>query len=387
MNPAMKIAMIHTPFLTRTGGERQILTLALELQKRGNHVEIFTSGVNKKTYPELFSQLKINIIPINKYPAALHKTGLLSTAIIARAIPNDFDIINNHNFPTEWSAFFAKKRLKIPVVWMCNEPPFWHLHPAQRRGIVKFEGPLYNIFDKLAVNNIDEILALSNLGAKLIQQVYNRNSRVVRTGVNIDLFHNAQGNAFRAKHGLNNDYVLLQIGTFVYYKRQEDSITALAIIAKKHPNVKLVLDGYGDPNHLLSLAKKLGVEDKVIITRASTDEELAETYAACDAFLYPSDNTWGLVAVEAMAASKPVIASKNNGTAEIIQNGVNGFVVNHKSPTEIASQLNILIENPKLASEIGNNSYRYVKEHLSWQKFAEDMERIFQHTIKQTTQA
>jgi glycosyltransferase involved in cell wall biosynthesis len=380
----MKIAMIHTPFLTRTGGERQILTLALELQKRGNHVEIFTTGINSSTYPELFSKLKFNIVSIDKYPRVLNKTGLLSTILLGKKIKNDFDIINNHNFPTEWAAFFAKKRQKIPIAWMCNEPPFWHLHPAQRAGVVKLEGPLYNIFDKLSVKNIDEIMVLSNLGAKLVKQVYNRDSRVVRTGVNVDFFKNANGNAFRTKHGLQNDFVLLQIGTFVYYKRQEDSITALAIVSKKHQNVKLVLDGYGDPKQLLDLAKSLGVADKIIISRASTDGELAESYAACDAFLYPSDNTWGLVAVEAMAAAKPLIASNANGTAEIIQHGINGFIVNHKNPAEIADKVNFLIEHPKQASEIGNNGYHYVKNNLSWERFAMDMEQIFYNIIKRS---
>jgi hypothetical protein len=41
---------------------------------------------------------------------------------LGRKIPKGFDIIKYHNYPTEWAAFLAKKRLKVPVVWMCNEP-------------------------------------------------------------------------------------------------------------------------------------------------------------------------------------------------------------------------------------------------------------------------
>jgi glycosyltransferase involved in cell wall biosynthesis len=379
----MKIAMINTPFLTRTGGERQILMLALELQKRGHQIEIFTSFVEKTTYPELFSKIKINVIPIEpKFPKLLNKASVLSMIMLSRKITKDFDIINNHNFPTEWAAFLAKNRLKIPVVWMCNEPPFWHLHPQQRVGIAKLGWPLYKIFDKMAVKQIDEILALSYLGANTIRQVYNRESRIVRSGVNVELCHNATGKSFRKKHGLANDIVLLQIGTFVYYKRQEDSITALALLSKKHENVKLVLDGYGNPKHLTSLAQKLGVEDKIIFTHATSDEELASTYAACDVFLYPSDNTWGLVVAEAMAASKPIIVSKNSGAAEIITDNVTGFKVNHKKPTEIADHVEYLINNPELIEEMGNNSYQYVKQNLSWEKYAKDIEKIFYHSIQ-----
>ena len=149
----MRIAMIHTPFWGRAGGERQILRLAIELQKIGHEVEIFTNAINKESYPEFFRSVKVNVIPhplTGKLPAGL--TPQIATPIIrqvppkeakrplslrewmrkivgrqfytsevpsmltlARKIPKGFDIINNHNFPTEWAAFFAKKRLKAPL--------------------------------------------------------------------------------------------------------------------------------------------------------------------------------------------------------------------------------------------------------------------------------
>jgi glycosyltransferase involved in cell wall biosynthesis len=382
----MKIAMVHTPFMTRTGGERQVLMLALELQKLGHQVEIFTNYVDQDTYPELFSKLEINVVPIGrKSPKHLAKADALSMIMLARKITKGFDVINNHNFPTEVAAFLAKKRLKIPVVWMCNEPPFWYLHPEQREALAKLKWPVYSVFEKLAVKQIDEILALSNLGAKTIREVYNRESRVVRSGVNVDFFHNASGNIFRKRNGLENDFVLLQVGTLVYYKRQVDSIAALAMLSKKHDNVKLVLDGFGNPKFLMDLAEKLGVQDKIIFSHASSDDELATIYAACDAFVYPSDNTWGLVVTEAMAASKPIIVSKKSGAAEIIQDNITGFVVNHEKPIEIADRLEILINNPKLTRDIGNNCYHYVKENLSWEKYAKSIEKIFYNTIEYPT--
>lgn len=391
--------MIHTPFLARTGGERQILTLALELQKLGHQVEIFTNYADKNTYPELFSKLTVNVVPFDpKYPKPLDEVfkkysaffknyayACPSMLALAEKITKDFDVINNHNFPTEWAAFLAKNRLKIPVVWMCNEPPFWYLHPQQRQGLNKFDWPVYSIFDKYAVKQIDEILALSNLGAKTIWETYHRSSRVVRSGVNVDFFHDASGNIVRKKYSLENDFVLLQVGTLIYYKRQEDSIAALAQLSKKHDNVKLILDGVGSQKRLIALAKKLGVQDKIIFSHASSDEELAATYAACDVFLYPSDNTWGLVVAEAMAASKPIIISKKSGASEIIQDNITGFVVDHEKPMEIADRLELLINNPKLINDLGDNCYHYVKKNLSWEKFAKDIEHIFHQTIEHSS--
>jgi len=59
----MRIAMIHRPFGARGGTERQILRLAIELEKIGHEVEIFTNGINEDSYPEFFKKVKINVIP------------------------------------------------------------------------------------------------------------------------------------------------------------------------------------------------------------------------------------------------------------------------------------------------------------------------------------
>lgn len=69
----MRIAMIHTPFRARSGGKRQILRHAIELQSMGHEVEIFTNGINEGTYLEFFGKVKINVIP---YPLA----GILPSA-------------------------------------------------------------------------------------------------------------------------------------------------------------------------------------------------------------------------------------------------------------------------------------------------------------------
>ena len=62
---------------------------------------------------------------------------------IGKKIPKGFDLINNHNFPSEWAAFFAKKRLNAPLVWMCNEPPIWFFNSKDRIGLRKINGPIY----------------------------------------------------------------------------------------------------------------------------------------------------------------------------------------------------------------------------------------------------
>jgi glycosyltransferase involved in cell wall biosynthesis len=390
----MRIAMVHTPLVVRAGGERQILRLAIELQKQGNSVEIFTNAVNEeRCYPNLLKKVTINVVPhpfvrfgpfylrVAKKRANLYDTVFPRMLNIGRSIPKGFDIINNHNFPTEWAAFFAKKRLKIPVVWMCNEPPFWFFHPEQRRGSLKSSWPLFEIFDKIAVAYIDEIAVLSHSAESLVGKIYNRTSKIIRSGVDVEIFHKASRQQIRKKYNLQNDFVLLQVGGLIYYRRQIDSLEALFYLSKKYDNVKLILDGAGQQEMLRDFSRKLGVENKVIFLVTDNDKELAKIYAACDVFLYPSEVTWGLVVTEAMAARRAVIVSNKAGVSEIIKNNVNGTVVNHAKPKEIAEQVERLMDDPKLRKKLGENAYEYVKRNLSWEKYAENMESVFQQTI------
>ena len=345
----MKIAMIHTPLVSRGGGQRQILKLAFELQKFGHEVEIFTSAVNKeKCYREIIEKLTVKVIPHplgNKTPKFIIPSEIYqkdddngetaessslrawmrramgrqfytipyelpSMINIGRKMPKGFDIINNHNYPSEWAAFIAKKRLNVPIVWMCNEPPIWFFNSEFRKGLRKINGPIYEIFDKTASDYVDEILVLSKIAQGYVDKAYHRSSKIVRSGVDVELFHNASGKDSREKYGLVNDFVLLQVGNFQLSKGQADSIRSLHQLSIHHDRIKLILDGGGPKEQLIKLSEKLGIRDKVLFLHSNDDEELSKVYAACDVFIFPQQITWGLAVIEAMAASKPVIVSQ-----------------------------------------------------------------------------
>ena len=215
-----------------------------------------------------------------------------------------------------------------------------------------------------------------------MDKAYHRPSRIVRSGVDIELLHNASGTDIREKNGLNTDFVLLQVGNFQRSKGQADSIRTLYRLSENYDRIKLILDGGGPKEELIKLSEKLGVKDKVIFLHSNNDEELAKVYAACDVFLFPEQITWGLALIEAMAASKPVIASNKCGGSEIIQPNVNGLVFDQSKPEEIAQQVKLLMNNDDLLRKIGEQAYEYVNNHLSWEKYARTMETIFEEAIK-----
>lgn len=416
----MKIAMVHPSLWGRGGAERQLLRLAIELQKIGHEVEIFTDAVSEKCYPNLLRNLTVNVIPhplwrlhrglawhatssmIHQEPPEKKDVSNLQKLMrkliwqqyytselplmlnLGRGIPKGFDVINNHNFPSEWAAFIAKKNLKVPIVWMCNGPPSWFFSINPSSSLSKLYWPLFELFDKVAVNYVDKIVVLSHVSAKDVRKAYNRSACVVRSGVDVDFFHKASGESFRKAHGLENSFVLLQVGNIGSVRRNIDSVKILDCLSQSYDNIKLIFDGYGSPkqiNLLTTLAKKLGIKDKMLFLHTESDEELAKVYAACDVFVYPSQITWSLAVTEAMAAAKPVIVPKKCGISEILQSGVNSIVVDHARPEEIAKHVELLMNKPKLRRKLGGNAYEYVKNNLSWKKYAKNMESVFEQTI------
>ena len=405
----MRIAMLHPSLSWRGGAERQLLKLAINLQKMGHEVEIFTCAVNGACYPELLRQVTVNEIKILTYRwrsmisteksfdgsmVAQRRSGFRSLARnfknyyynlpamvnLSRNMPKGFDLINPHNAPTEWAAFLAKKRLNLPVVWMCNEPPFWFTDPNQRIGFAKINAPLYEGLDRVAVDYVDRIVTISRVAGRRIEQAYGKRYEIVRPGV--DLFHKASGTEFRARYGLEKDFIILQVGNIAPDKRQIDSLTALSIVSKSHDNIKLIFVGAGPTERLIELSQKWGIENNVMFLRNCSDEELAQVYSACNVFVFPSQITWGLVVLEAMSTSKPVLVSDKAGTAEIIRNGQNGFVIQAPYPENMALQIEILINNPELRRRVGENAYDFIKEDLSWETYAKNMERIFEKAVK-----
>ena len=403
----MKIALIHTPLWGRGGAERQVLTLAIELQKLGNKVEIFTPALNEEAcYPEMIKQLTVNVLPkteksteyskVGKSPSRksflgqiaadqFYTSGLLPMHRLGKMIPKGFNVINNHNAPTEWAAFTAKRKLKAPIVWMCNEPPAWFFPPQGRKIKKALNWPLFGLWDRISVDYIDEILVLSNAAGSLVKKAYDKPYRIIRTGLDAEKFYNVSGNEVRKKNGLEGDFVMLQVSNLSPFKRQIDAITALSFLAKKYSNVKLILDGYGPAEtheELKKLSEKLGVEDRLLIWDTKSDTELAKVYAACDVFVFPGKITWGLAVVEAMASGKPVVVSRGCGASEIIHDNINGMLFNHTRPEEIAQKVEILINDAALRASIAKKGFEYVKNNLSWKNYAKNMESIFLQSIQ-----
>ena len=144
------------------------------------------------------------------------------------------------------------------------------------------------------------------------------------------------------RHGLSHDQpVLLTVGRLAAseaYKGQDQVIAALPLIRKAHPNVRYIIAGRGDDEpRLRQCAIHHGQEDAVVFAGFVPDNELADYYRLCDAFVMPSTGEgFGIVYLEALASGRPCIVGNADASPEAIAQGRHGFAVDPRSPADIA---------------------------------------------------
>ena len=141
------------------------------------------------------------------------------------------------------------------------------------------------------------------------------------------------------------------------------------------PNSELVLVG-GIQDEMLPILKQYTGYFRSV--GWVPDNELDRIYSQSSVFVLPSvEDGWGHVTLEAMSCGMPVIVSANAGSADVVQEGVNGFVVPACSTEAIMEKIEYLFEKPELRQEMGRQAKLSIKER-NWEKYGQEMLSIFE---------
>jgi len=125
-------------------------------------------------------------------------------------------------------------------------------------------------------------------------------------------------------------------------------------------------------------ARRLGISDNVRFTGFVPEKELPYVFSSADLMVLPSiSEPFGIALIEAMAAGLPVIGSRVGGIPEIIDEGVNGFIVPPKNPDRLASAILRLISDDKLRKSMGIRGRELAVKKFDWDIIAEKTERFY----------
>jgi len=201
--------------------------------------------------------------------------------------------------------------------------------------------------------------------AELELQVPRGRMRVVRVGVDAELFRPTEGPT-PLKHG---DFKILTVARLHPYKGLDTLIRAMVTVKNEHPSAVLYIMGRGpQASDLKSLATGVGLKDAVRFVEAPVPNyEMPSVYSSADIYVQPSSvEPYGIAVLEAMACGKPVVCSDVGGMKDTVEEGRTGYLVPPGDANALAAKIALLADEGQKRAAMGYAARRRVEEQFDW---------------------
>jgi glycosyltransferase involved in cell wall biosynthesis len=234
----------------------------------------------------------------------------------------------------------------------------------------------------------DRILVRAPMLAPRLLELGGTEDRILVTpsGIRDNSLGVFDGAAFRKKHGVKGAPLILYLGRLNPLKGPQYLLDAAPSILKEFPDASFVFVGPDQSKYTKSLeaqAAKLGIGSHVHFLGPIYDfEEKMQAYASCSVFVLPTAFEGTSQAIfEAMAQGKPVVATRVGGIPSQIDDGVEGFLVEHADPRALAAKVIEVLKTPGLAVEMGKKGKQRVEAHR-YSVLASNLVKIYEQVSK-----
>lgn len=376
----MKKLKIGITCYPTVGGSGVVATeLGKLLAEKGHEIHFISSSLPfrlKKMYHNIFShEVEVNQYSVFQYPPY---DIALASKIAEVAVLENLDVLHVHYaIPHAVCAILAREMsgrdLKIVTTLHGTDITVLGYDPSLTDAI------------RFGIEKSDYVTAVSN---SLISQTHD----LIKPKKDIDCVYNfidkrvnkrTDSSKLREEFGiLPEEKVIIHVSNFRPVKRVPDVIKAFAGIQEQMP-AKLLLVGDGpEMKAVCSLAGELGIRDKVLLL--GKQERVEELYSMSDLMLLLSEKeSFGLVALEAMACGVPCIGTNVGGIPEVIEDGQTGYICelgDIKSITEKAAEL---LSNPEMHQRFAMNSIERAEQKFSAEQIVSEYENIYYKLVGQ----
>lgn len=273
---------------------------------------------------------------------------------------NDIDLVDTNTAVVFPGAIAAKK---------CNVKSSWHIREIISNN---FEN---NVISFMMNRYADKIIANSKATGNSLK--INKNK--------LEVVYNAiEEKKIDLIQGDRKTYNAIGMaGRINRWKGQKLFVDAASIVHNKYPNLKFYIAGdvyKGEENikaELVEHIKQLGLSDTVILLGQVND--MSQFYSNIDIFVLPSikPEPFGLVIIEAMQYEVPVIATNHGGPTEIINDGIDGYLVDYNKPDEMARKIEELMGNSNKRCIMGKKAKEKEESNFSVQSMVHNLEKIY----------
>jgi D-inositol-3-phosphate glycosyltransferase len=414
----MNIAMLsyHTCPLAILGGKNTggmnvyVRELTRYLGREGVHVDVFTRSENEHI-PAVSHDLGYfnRVVHIPAGPRVfLPKEQLTEyTKDFAQGILDfaekkqiHYDLIHSHYWLSGIAGELLKNQWDIPMLQMFHTLGKIKLRigrtAEEREGKyrIKGENHVIEVADLIIAATENEQDQLFDL-----YQVPSEKVKIIPPGVNIHHFYPIPTDEAKEAIGLSpRDKAALFVGRIEPLKGVDTLLQAMAILKRNCrlficPDYLIIIGG--DPGgeeeklsyemtRLQSLSHELDLEDMVIFLGKRGQDSLPYYYSAAEVVVMPSHyESFGMVALEAMACGTPVIASRVGGLAHLVKDGETGFNVPAQDPDALAEKLRALFVDHDLRAAFGARAAAYARG-FSWEIITKQMTEVYRELVVKT---
>ena len=350
------------------------------LRDMGYEVEVTASnvGFTEKIEQEGF---KVYHLPFNRNPLSF--SNLKSFFILLSLMKKrQYILVHTHTPVASFMGRIAAKMVGVPHIFYTAHGFHFHEYGSKLKNFIyyrleKFTGRFTDVL--ITINKDDYKVATEN---KMIP-----NGRVVYikgVGVDLERFNPQEFKQedLLKKLKLNDEFLIIAIAELIKRKNIMDILKGAKLIASYHRTFKLLIVGNGSlKDELVRFTKseKLINERTFFLGRRS---DIPELLAISDLFVMTSYHE-GLprAMMEAMAMEKPVIAYNIRGIKDLVEDGVNGYLVPFGNVNALAEKIIYLMEHLEMAKEMGKNGRKKIEKECSLKVILPQMEKLYKEIL------
>jgi N-acetyl-alpha-D-glucosaminyl L-malate synthase BshA len=361
------------------GGSGVVATeLGKELAGRGHDVHFISYALPIRLTMKdhvYFHEVEVLTYPLFEYPPY---DLVLATKMAEVMTRFDLDILHVHYaIPHSISAYLAKMMLQDRVV-----PFVTTLHGTDITLVGNDRS--YLPITRFGIEQSDAVTAVSEyLRQRTVQEFQiQRPVTVVPNFVDCNVYGRATDVSLRRKFGADDEGILIHISNFRPVKRIEDVVSIFALVRQKR-KARLLMVGDGpDRPKAEWLASTHGVSRDVLFVGKQND--MSELLAISDVLLLPSElESFGLVALEAMACEVPVIATRVGGLPEVVRHGVDGFLYGVGDVGSMAEGCLSILNNPQVREKLGKAARERANQNFCASNIVLQYEDLYARTIEE----